>query len=51
MTMWLVGAGYWGKKLHHSLSQLGVDAKIIDIKNNQSIKVTPRKWVGRTPKK
>jgi len=37
MNMWLVGAGYWGTKLHHSLSQLGVDAKIIDIKNNQSI--------------
>lgn len=37
MNMWLVGAGYWGKKLLSSLDRLGVDASIIDIKNNQSL--------------
>lgn len=37
MNMWLVGAGYWGKKLLHSLEKLGVQSQIIDIKNNQSI--------------
>lgn len=37
MNMWLVGAGYWGSKLASSLEKLGVDAKIIDIKNGQTI--------------
>lgn len=37
MNMWLVGAGYWGQKLRQDLEILGVTAKIIDIKNNQSI--------------
>jgi predicted dehydrogenase len=35
--MWLVGAGYWGSKLNESLKKFGVDAKIIDIKNGQTI--------------
>ena len=37
MNMWLVGAGYWGKKLLASLHNLGVQATVIDIKNGQSI--------------
>lgn len=37
MNMWLVGAGYWGKKLLSSLQKLGVQVKVIDIKNNQSL--------------
>ena len=35
--MWLVGAGYWGSKLLTSLNQFGVDAKVIDIRNGQTI--------------
>jgi predicted dehydrogenase len=37
MNMWLVGAGYWGSKLLDSLKKFDVDAKIIDIKNGQTI--------------
>lgn len=37
MNMWLVGAGYWGSKLLHSLNKLGVQGQVIDIKNGQSI--------------
>lgn len=37
MNMWLVGAGYWGKKLLSSLQKLGIEPKVIDIKNNQSL--------------
>jgi len=35
--MWLVGAGYWGSKLLTSLKQFNVDAKVIDIRNGQTI--------------
>jgi predicted dehydrogenase len=37
MTMWLVGAGYWGSKLLDSLKKFDVDAKVIDIRNEQTI--------------
>ena len=37
MNMWLVGAGYWGSKVLQSLERFGVHAKIIDIKNGQTI--------------
>lgn len=37
MNMWLVGAGYWGSKLLAGLENLGVEGKVIDIKNGQSI--------------
>lgn len=37
MNMWLVGAGYWGNKLLESLKKFNVDAKVIDIKNGQTI--------------
>lgn len=37
MNMWLVGAGYWGNKLLESLKKFDVDAKVIDIKNGQTI--------------
>lgn len=37
MRIWLVGAGYWGKRVLQSLAKLGVDANIIDIKNGQTI--------------
>lgn len=32
MNMWLVGAGYWGKKLLATLDKLGVKSNIVDIK-------------------
>jgi predicted dehydrogenase len=35
--MWLVGAGYWGSKLLTSLEQFDVEAKVIDIRNGQTI--------------
>jgi predicted dehydrogenase len=35
--MWLVGAGYWGSKLLTSLAQFDVTAKVIDIRNGQTI--------------
>jgi predicted dehydrogenase len=35
--MWLVGAGYWGSKLLDSLKKFDVDAKVIDIRNGQTI--------------
>lgn len=35
--MWLVGAGYWGSKLLTSLKKFDVDAKVIDIRNGQTI--------------
>jgi predicted dehydrogenase len=35
--MWLVGAGYWGSKLLTGLKQFGVDARVIDIRNGQTI--------------
>lgn len=35
--MWLVGAGYWGSKIKSTLEKFGVEAKIIDIKNGQTI--------------
>ena len=37
MNMWLVGAGYWGSKIKSTLKKFDVDAKIIDIKNGQTI--------------
>jgi predicted dehydrogenase len=37
MNMWLVGAGYWGNKLLESLKKFNVDAKVIDIRNGQTI--------------
>lgn len=37
MKMWLVGAGYWGSKVLSSLQKFGVDAKVIDIRNGQTI--------------
>lgn len=37
MKMWLVGAGYWGQKVLTTLQKFGIDAKIIDIKNGQTI--------------
>jgi predicted dehydrogenase len=37
MNMWLVGAGYWGSKLLGSLKKFDVDAKVIDIRNGQTI--------------
>lgn len=37
MNMWLVGAGYWGKKLCQDLEKFGINTRIIDIKNQQSI--------------
>lgn len=37
MNMWLVGAGYWGSKLLDNLKKFDVDAKVIDIKNGQTI--------------
>ena len=37
MKMWLVGAGYWGSKVLSSLKKFGVDAKVIDIRNGQTI--------------
>jgi predicted dehydrogenase len=37
MNMWLVGAGYWGSKLLDSLKKFNVDAKVIDIRNGQTI--------------
>jgi len=37
MNMWLVGAGYWGNKLLESLKKFNVDARVIDIKNGQTI--------------
>jgi predicted dehydrogenase len=35
--MWLVGAGYWGSKLLTSLDKFDVKAKVIDIRNGQTI--------------
>ena len=35
--MWLVGAGYWGSKLLDSLKKFNVEAKVIDIRNGQTI--------------
>lgn len=35
--MWLVGAGYWGSKLLDSLKKFDVEAKVIDIRNGQTI--------------
>lgn len=37
MKMWLVGAGYWGRKLLTALEKLEVHPEIIDIKNGQTI--------------
>lgn len=37
MNMWLVGAGYWGSKLSAGLEKLGVQGRIIDIRNGQTI--------------
>jgi predicted dehydrogenase len=37
MNMWLVGAGYWGSKLLSGLEKLGVEGRVIDIKNGQTI--------------
>ena len=37
MNMWLVGAGYWGSKLLSSLKKFDVVAKVIDIRNGQTI--------------
>ena len=37
MNMWLVGAGYWGSKLLDSLRRFDVDARVIDIRNGQTI--------------
>jgi predicted dehydrogenase len=37
MKIWLVGAGYWGQKVLTALEKFNVDAKIIDIKNGQTI--------------
>jgi predicted dehydrogenase len=37
MNMWLVGAGYWGSKLLDSLKNFDVNAKVIDIRNGQTI--------------
>lgn len=37
MNMWLVGAGYWGNKLLESLKKFNVNARVIDIKNGQTI--------------
>lgn len=37
MNMWLVGAGYWGSKMLANLQKLGVNPRIIDVKNNQTI--------------
>jgi UDP-2-acetamido-3-amino-2,3-dideoxy-glucuronate N-acetyltransferase len=35
--MWLVGAGYWGSKLLASLEKFDVEARVIDIRNGQTI--------------
>lgn len=37
MNMWLVGAGYWGSKLLDNLKKFDVNAKVIDIRNGQTI--------------
>lgn len=37
MKMWLVGAGYWGSKLLDSLKKFDVEARVIDIRNGQTI--------------
>jgi len=37
MNMWLVGAGYWGSKLLASLQKFNVNARVIDIRNGQTI--------------
>lgn len=37
MRVWLVGAGYWGSKIASTLKDLGVESKIIDVKNGQTI--------------
>lgn len=37
MNMWLVGAGYWGSKLLDSLKKFNVNAKVVDIRNGQTI--------------
>lgn len=37
MNMWLVGAGYWGSKLLDSLKKFDIEAKVIDIRNGQTI--------------
>ena len=37
MNMWLIGAGYWGSKLLNDLKKFDVTAKIIDIRNGQTI--------------
>lgn len=37
MKMWLVGAGYWGRKLLDSLAKFDVKAQVIDIRNGQTI--------------
>ena len=37
MKINLVGAGYWGSKVDHSLKKLGCETTVIDIKNGQTI--------------
>lgn len=37
MKTWLVGSGYWGSKIITTLTNLGHDVKIIDIKNGSTI--------------
>ena len=36
-TVWLVGAGYWGSKISNTLMGMGIKAKVIDVKNGNSI--------------
>jgi len=35
--MWLVGAGYWGKKIISGLDTFGISPKVIDIRNGDTI--------------
>lgn len=37
MKIWLVGAGYWGQKILTTLETFEVEAKVIDIRNGQTI--------------
>lgn len=37
MKINLVGAGYWGSKVHESLKKLGCETTVIDIRNGQTI--------------
>lgn len=35
--MWLVGAGYWGSKIQAALQRAGIESRIIDIRNGDTI--------------